>query len=63
MKATGILWKNLPGQKLAEGHMDENYAVVYQEFLLDPQTGEEAELAAGKLFTYAFTVMTKKSAE
>ena len=46
--------------KIAEGHMDENYAVVYQEFLLDPQTGEEAELAAGKLFTYRLYCDDKK---
>lgn len=38
-------------RKLAEGQMDENYAVLYQEFLFDPQNTADAELLARNLFT------------
>ena len=61
MKATGILWKNLPGQKLQEGHSGRKLMrLSIRNFLLDPQTGEEAELAAGKLFTYRLYCDDKK---
>ena len=36
---SGDVWLNLPGKKAAEGRMDENYAVLYQEFL--SRTGEQ----------------------
>lgn len=39
------------GKKAAEGRMDENYAVLYQEFLTEPENREQAELIAGKMFT------------
>ena len=32
--------------------MDENYATVYQEFLFDPETKEEAQKVSTRLFTY-----------
>jgi len=38
-------------RKIAEGCMDENYAALYQEFLFDPETREEAEQVARHLFT------------
>lgn len=44
--------KRFARRKIAEGQMDENYASVYQEFLFDPQTREEAEKVAGMLFTH-----------
>ena len=40
--------------------MDENYAVLYQEFLTEPENREQAELIAGKMFTSGCTVMIKK---
>lgn len=39
------------GKKAAEGRMDENYAVLYQEFLTESENREQAELIAGKMFT------------
>lgn len=38
-------------QKLAEGRMNENYAAIYQEFLSNPRTTEEAEAIARRMFT------------
>ena len=37
-------------KKAREGQIDENYAVLYQEFLLEPAQKEEADQIAGKLF-------------
>ncbi len=44
--------KRFARRKIAEGKIDENYASVYQEFLFDPETPEEAEQTAGVLFTH-----------
>ncbi|MDC7286708.1 DUF5717 family protein [Blautia schinkii] len=38
-------------QKLAEGRMNESYAAIYQEFLSNPATTEEAEAVARRMFT------------
>lgn len=38
--------------KLAEGRINEDYAVIYQEFLSEPSTREAAERYARMLFTY-----------
>ena len=38
-------------QKAREGRMNENYAILYQEFLKEPETQEQAQLLAEKLFT------------
>ena len=38
-------------RKIQEGHMDENYAALYQEFLFEPKNHKEAETAARQLFT------------
>mgnify|MGYP000335055523 FL=1 len=32
--------------------MDENYAILYQEFLFDPVSAEDGEAIAPKMFTY-----------
>lgn len=37
--------------KMAEGRMNENYAVLYQEFLGKPDSLSQAEAIAGKMFT------------
>ena len=50
------------GKKAAEGRMDENYAVLYQEFLTEPENREQAELIAGKMFTCRLYCDDKKSA-
>ena len=39
-------------RKVENEDMDENYASIYQEFLFDPQTREDAQKIATKLFTY-----------
>ena len=39
-------------RKVESEDMDENYASIYQEFLFDPQTKEEAEKIAPRMFTY-----------
>ena len=39
-------------RKLREGQMDENYAILYQEFLFDPVSAEDGEAIAPKMFTY-----------
>lgn len=39
-------------RKMRDGQMDENYAILYQEFLFDPVSREEGEIAAPKMFTY-----------
>ena len=39
-------------RKVREGQLDENYAILYQEFLFDPVSREDGELIAPKLFTY-----------
>ena len=44
--------KRFARRKIAEGKIDENYASVYQEFLFEPETIEEAEQTAGMLFTH-----------
>ena len=36
---------------MEDGQIDENYAVLYQEFLLEPMGREDAEKIAEKLFT------------
>ena len=38
-------------EKLAEGKMNENYAVLYQEFLMDPKTSAAGEAISQKMFT------------
>lgn len=38
-------------RKANEGKMNENYAVLYQEFLSCPKNRRQAELIAGKMFT------------
>lgn len=38
-------------RKIREGKLDENYALLYQEFLFDPVSREEGEILASKLFT------------
>lgn len=38
-------------RKAADGQIDENYAVLYQEFLLGPKQKEDADKISGKLFT------------
>ena len=47
-------------RKLAEGCMNEHYAAIYQEFLSDPKTKEEAKVLAGKMFTYRLFCDDKK---
>ena len=47
-------------RKIAEGQMDENYAILYQEFLFDPQNTEDAELLARNLFTFRLYCDDKK---
>lgn len=37
---------------ISDGRMNENYAVIYQDVLFDPQTAEEAAVIAPQLFTY-----------
>lgn len=39
-------------RKLAEGRMNEDYAVLYQEFMSDPQDAGDAQAIAGRLFTF-----------
>lgn len=39
-------------RKLAEGRMNEDYAVLYQEFMSAPEDAREAQAIAGKLFTF-----------
>ena len=43
--------KRFAVRKIAEGQMDENYAVLYQEFLFDPEKAADARIAADKLFS------------
>lgn len=43
--------KHFAQRKAADGQIDENYAVLYQEFLLEPKQKEDADKIAGKLFT------------
>lgn len=38
-------------EKLTEGKMNENYAVLYQEFLMDPKTSAAGEAISQKMFT------------
>ena len=38
-------------RKLREGRMNENYAVVYQEFMREPGNSEEAQVTASRMFT------------
>lgn len=39
-------------EKLLQGRMNENYAVLYQEFIAKPETSDMAQAVAGKMFTY-----------
>ena len=43
--------KRFAKRKVEDGQIDENYAVLYQEFLLEPMGREDAEKIAEKLFT------------
>lgn len=43
--------RNFAKKKIQEGRMNENYAVLYQNFLWDPQNRRQAERIADKLFT------------
>ena len=47
-------------KKLAEGKMNENYAVLYQEFLMEPRTKEAADAISQKLFTHRLYFEDKK---
>lgn len=47
-------------KKLSEGCMNEHYAAIYQEFLTDPKTKEEANAIAGRMFTYRLFCDDKK---
>lgn len=44
--------KDFALRKLQEGRMNENYAVVYQEFMREPEGSEEAQIIASRMFTY-----------
>ena len=62
MKATGILWEKFARAKIAEGHMDENYAGCLSGIFCWIHRPEKmAELAAGKLFTYRLYCDDKKN--
>lgn len=43
--------KKFAAARIAEGRMNENYAVIYQEFLGQPKNYEDARTIAGKMFT------------
>lgn len=43
--------KDFALRKLQEGRMNENYAVVYQEFMREPEGSEEAQIIASRMFT------------
>lgn len=47
-------------RKMAEGRMNENYAILYQEFLGDPKTDVQAESIAKKMFTFRLYCDDKK---
>ena len=47
-------------KKLAEGKMNESYAVLYQEFLMEPRTKEAADSIAQKMFTHRLYFDDKK---
>lgn len=47
-------------RKAKEGRMNENYAVLYQEFLSNPKTEGQAKLLAQKLFTHRLYCDDKK---
>lgn len=47
-------------RKMAEGRMNENYAVLYQEFLSEPKTYAQAEAIAKKMFTFRLYCDDKK---
>ena len=44
--------KDFALRKLQEGRMNENYAVVYQEFMREPEGSEEAQIIASRMFTF-----------
>lgn len=46
-----ISMESFARSKMAEGRMNENYAVLYQEFLSAPENLTQAEEIAGKMFT------------
>lgn len=47
-------------RKAKEGRMNENYAILYQEFLSNPKTEGQAKLLAQKLFTHRLYCDDKK---
>lgn len=47
-------------RKLAEGRMNENYAVIYQEFLMAPRTKGDGAAISKKMFTYRLFFDDKK---
>lgn len=47
-------------KKLSEGKMNESYAVLYQEFLMEPRTKEAADSIAQKMFTHRLYFDDKK---
>ena len=52
--------RKFAARKLAEGRMNENYAVLYQEFCLNPQTQQEAQAIARQMFTVRLYCDDKK---
>ena len=47
-------------KKLSEGKMNESYAALYQEFLMEPRTKEAGDLIAQKMFTHRLYFEDKK---
>lgn len=47
MKRSSVLWK----RKIIEGKINEDYAAIYQEFLSNPASEQEAENLAQQIFT------------
>lgn len=52
--------KEFAGKKLLEGKINEDYAVLYQEFAAEPADGQEAEALGKMLFTYRLYCDDKK---
>lgn len=47
-------------EKLAQGKMNENYAALYQEFLMEPRTKAAADAISQKMFTHRLYFEDKK---
>ena len=63
MKATGILWKNLPGQKLQKGIWTKTMRLSIRNFCWIHRPEKRRSWLPESFLPTAFTVMTKKSAE